>query len=83
MNAGELPEVMETAGGWGDCFKLRQVAGKAHKMTENALSILIANFTYNSNKPRPQTESCVFSDVAHTIIILFFWLWNISWLVLG
>ena len=33
-------------------------------MTENALSILIVIFPYNSNKLRPQTESCVFSSLA-------------------
>ena len=32
-------------------------------MTQNALSSLIVIFPYNSNKQRPQTESCVFSDV--------------------
>ena len=40
-NVGEFPEVTETAGGCGDCWKLRRVAGKASSMTENALSILI------------------------------------------
>ena len=41
-NAGELaelPEVMATAGGFGDCWKLQQVACEARNMTENALSI--------------------------------------------
>ena len=60
-NAGELPEVMATVGGCSDCWKLQRVAGEARNMTENALSILIVIFPYNSNKPRAQTESCVFS----------------------
>ena len=29
----------------------------------NALSILIVLFPHDSNKPRPQTESCLFSDL--------------------
>ena len=33
-------------------------------MTENYLSFLIILFPYNSNKRRPQTESCVFSTLA-------------------
>ena len=60
-NAGKWPEVTATAGGCGECWKLWRVAGKACNMTEN-LSILII-FLNNSNKPRPQTETCVFSDV--------------------
>ena len=55
------------------CQRLRQlleVAATAgtrnmtedRNMTEKALSILII-FPYNSNKPRPQTESCVFSSL--------------------
>ena len=56
-NAGELPEVTATTGGCSDCLS-------CHNMLENALSILIAIFFYNSNKPRPQTESCVFSKQA-------------------
>ena len=32
-------------------------------MTENVFSILIVFFPYNSNKPRSQTETCVFSNV--------------------
>ena len=63
-NAGEFPEVTATAGGCSDCWKLRWVAGEARNMTENALSILIVIFPYNSNKPRPQTESCLFSSTA-------------------
>ena len=63
MNAGELPKVTATAEGCGDCRKLRWVAGEVRNMTENALSILIVIFTHNSNKPGPQTESCVFSAV--------------------
>ena len=59
MNAGELPEVTATAGGCSDCWKLRHVAGMACNMTENAIFI----FPNNSNKLRPQTESCIFSDV--------------------
>ena len=43
---------MGTAGGCGDCWKPRRVAG-------DALSILIAIFPLNSNKPRPHTESCI------------------------
>ena len=34
MNAGELPEVIATAGGFGDCWKLRQVAGDAPMMID-------------------------------------------------
>ena len=34
-----------TVGSCGDCWKLRRVAGKAHNMTENALSILIVIFS--------------------------------------
>ena len=32
-------------------------------MTENALSVLIVIFPHNSNKPRPRTKSCGFSDL--------------------
>ena len=49
--------------GYGICWKLRQVAFKARNITENALPILVAIFPHNSNKPRSQTESCVFSYV--------------------
>ena len=63
--AGGLPEVMATAGGCGDCWKPRRVAGNAHNMTENALSIIIIIFLHNSNKPRPQTEICLFSNLAN------------------
>ena len=45
---------------------LRRVAGNAHNMTENALSILVVIFPYNSSKLRPQTESCLFSNQAGT-----------------
>ena len=58
-----LLEVTATAGACSDCWKLWLVAGKARNMTENTVSILIVIFPYNSNKPRPQTESCVFSHV--------------------
>ena len=44
--------------------------GEARNMTENALSILIVFFLYNSNKLRPQTESCVFS--LHYELMFFF-----------
>ena len=60
-NVGELPEVMATAQGCGDCWKLRQVASNAHNMRENAISILFVIFLYNFNKLRPKTESCLFS----------------------
>ena len=63
-NAGELLEVIATAGGCGDCWKPLQVAGDTCNMTENALSILISIVQHNSNKLRPQTESCIFSDLA-------------------
>ena len=63
-NAEELAEVMATVAGCGDCWRLRRVAGEARNMMENALSILIVIFPFNCNKPRPRTESCVFSDVA-------------------
>ena len=52
------------ARGYGICWRLRQLpvavfrAGEARNMTENRLSILIVIFPYNSNKLRPQTESC-------------------------
>ena len=65
-NAGELPEVKSTAGGCGNCWKLRRVTGKVRNMTENDLSILIVIFPYNYNKPRPQTESCVLSSKDHS-----------------
>ena len=51
------------ARGYGNCWRLRWVASKARNITENALSILIVIFSYNSNKPRPQAEICVFSDM--------------------
>ena len=63
-NAGELPEMTATALGYGYCWKPRRVAGDAHNMMENALSILIVIFLHNYNKQRPQTESCIFSDLA-------------------
>ena len=63
MNAGELPEVTGTAGGCGDCWKLWRVSGEACNVIENALSILIVVFPYNSNKPRPQTKSCAFASL--------------------
>ena len=37
----QLLEVAATVGSCGNCWKLRQVAGKARNMTENALSNLI------------------------------------------
>ena len=52
-----------TVGSCGNCWKLRRVASEAHNMTENALSILLLFFPYNSNKPRSQTESCLFSSM--------------------
>ena len=58
---GELPEVTATAEACGNCWKLWQVAGEARNMMENALFILIVIFMYN--KPRPQTDSCVFSSL--------------------
>ena len=61
-NARELPEVTATAGGCGNCWQLRRVAFKARNMMENALSLLII-FPHNSNKLRPETESCVFSGL--------------------
>ena len=45
MNVGELPDVTATDGGCCDCWKLQRVAGKAHNMMENALSILIVIFS--------------------------------------
>ena len=60
MNAGELPEVMATAGGCG----LLPARPAGVNMMENARSILIVIFPFNSYKPRPQTESCVFSSLA-------------------
>ena len=36
---------------------------EVRNITENALSILIVIFSYNSNKPRTQTESCVLSSL--------------------
>ena len=62
-NAGELPEV----GGCGDCWNPWWVASDARDMMENALSILIVIFLQNCNKPRPQKESCLFSDLASLI----------------
>ena len=59
----QLLEVATTAGGCDDCRTLQRVAGEAGNMTENALSILIVLFPHNSNKLRPHTESCVFSNV--------------------
>ena len=56
-------ECGRVARGYGNCWRLQWVPGEAHNMMEYALSILIVIFPYNSNKPRPQTESCVFSDV--------------------
>ena len=44
---------------------LRRIAGEARNMTENALSILIVIFSNNSNKPRSQRESCLFSTKAY------------------
>ena len=54
-------------------------------MTENALSILII-FPHNSNKPRPRTESCVFSDLVIMLLFSnfhigpppFLWLWTLA-----
>ena len=40
----ELPEVTATAGGCGNCWKLRRVPGEARNMMENALYILIVIF---------------------------------------
>ena len=56
---------MGTAEGCGDCWKPRKVAGNAPgpHATENAIFIFII-FSHNSNKPRPQTESGLFSDLA-------------------
>ena len=65
-NVRELSEVMATAGGRGGCWKPRRVAYEACNMTKNALSILIVIFLHNSYKPRPQTESCVFSGLVFT-----------------
>ena len=70
MNGEELPEVMATAGGCGNCWKPLRVAGDAHDMKKNALSILIVIFPHNSNKLRPQTESCPFSDLVILFIIM-------------
>ena len=70
MNAEQLPVVTATPGGCGDCWKPRWVAGDACDMTENDPSILIVVFPHNSNKPRPQTESCLFSD-RHQQKVLF------------
>ena len=64
MNAGELLEVMATAGGCGDFWKPWRVAGDARNMMENYLSILIVILPHNSNTPRPQTESYIFSNLA-------------------
>ena len=43
-------------------------------MTENTLFILIVTFPHNSDKPRPKTESCLFSDLpeAYFFYIFFF-----------
>ena len=51
-----LQQLFEVAAG---CWR----GSHSRTMTENALSILIVVFPYNSNKPRPATESCVFSNV--------------------
>ena len=51
------------ARGYGNCWRLWQIAGNASIMKEDALSILIYIFPHNSNKPRPQTESYIFSDL--------------------
>ena len=56
-SAGELSEVAAMA---GSCSRLPAMA---YNMMEYALSILIVIFPYNSNKPRPQTESCLFSNL--------------------
>ena len=52
-------ECGRVARGYGNCWKLRQVCN----MMENALCILFVIFPHNSNKPRPQTESCLFSNL--------------------
>ena len=72
MNARELPEVTGTAGGSSNCWKLQQVAGDAANMMKNAVSILIVIFLHNSNTPRPQTKSCLFSDLAPRQSLLIF-----------
>ena len=56
-------ECGRVARGYGNCWKLLWVAAEAHNMIESALYILIVIFPHNSNKPRPQTESCVFSNL--------------------
>ena len=61
INVGELPEVTGTDGGCGASWKPQRVAGDVHYLMENALSILIVIFSNNSNKLKPQTESCLFS----------------------
>ena len=56
--------------GYSNCWRLRRLleatAGcrRCPQYDGNAFSILIVIFPHNSNKPRPQTESCIFSDLA-------------------
>ena len=53
---------------YSDCWKLWRVVDEARNMTENALSILLF-FPYNSNKPRSQTESCLFSSTGGQLML--------------
>ena len=56
-----LLQLLEVAATVGSCGGLLARPTSCN-MTENALYILIVIFPYNSNKLRPQTESCVFSS---------------------
>ena len=47
-------------------------------MTKNALSILLLFFPHNSNKPRSQRESCLFSTLGQMEDLMHIYLYGVS-----
>ena len=75
-----LLEATATVGSCGDRWKLRRVAGKAHNMTENALSVLIFIFSV-------QLQQTVTSDRKKAVYfparttVMSQWLWVVMLLL--
>ena len=60
---GELLEVTATAGGLGNCRKLRRVAGKAQSLTIYKMLFYFNYFSAELQQTETSDRKCIFSDV--------------------
>ena len=61
---------MVTAGSCGDRWKLRRVAGEAHDMTENALSIFIIFSVHLQQTETSGRKLFIFQHVTETFVVI-------------